>query len=108
MDLTKVNYVDEGVATSSEFDLAITEFDSSLLANINFRSPDAFKSLVTTAGVEELRAVLHYQKMQEQILLVAVRHNQVLLDTAERALLELDALKVSWNALISLQGGYSL
>ena len=63
MDPNKVNFVDEGPASFQEFDLAVTEFDSSLLSNLNLRSPDAFKALVTTAGLEELRGVLHYQKM---------------------------------------------
>lgn len=39
------------------------------------RSPDAIKMLVCPSGLEELRAVLHYQLMHKQLLVIAVRMN---------------------------------
>lgn len=43
-----------------DFDLAITEFDNLLKSNLNFRSSDSLKVLLTPAGLEEVRAILHY------------------------------------------------
>jgi hypothetical protein len=60
IDKGKVNFVDDGAASFINIDLAINEFDPLLKSNLNFRSPEAFKMLICPAGLEELRAVLHY------------------------------------------------
>jgi len=41
--------------------LAVREFDISLLSNFNFRNPDSYKLNITDAGIEEVRAILMYQ-----------------------------------------------
>jgi len=43
-----------------EVDLAFMEFDSSLRAQLDFRSESCIKALTTNLGVEELRAVMRY------------------------------------------------
>jgi len=53
--------------------LTIKEFDPALLSNLNYKHPDAFKMSVLTSGLEEVRAVLAYQLMQKQLLVVATR-----------------------------------
>lgn len=73
--------------------LAITEFDKSLISCINFRDPLCFKTMLTSCGLEELRAVVHYQIMHMQVLTVAVRTNQELLDPCIKPLTELGMLK---------------
>jgi hypothetical protein len=60
---------------------------------MNFRSPDAVKMLTCTSGLEEVRALLHYQLMHKQLLIIAVRVNQVVIDTHQRALNELELAK---------------
>jgi hypothetical protein len=45
----------------NRIELAIREFDPTLLSNFNFRNPDSFKMNILTAGLEEVRAILHYQ-----------------------------------------------
>ena len=88
-----INYVDHGPASMLEIELAISELDEDMKSNLNFRSPDAFKILLTRSGLEELRTVLHYQMMQKQALIVACRCNQIVLDTHQRALVELEITK---------------
>ena len=56
------------------------EFDGSLSANLDFKSASCMKALTTDLGVEEMRAILHYQMMQYQLLTVAVKTNQCILD----------------------------
>ena len=56
----EVNYVDDGPASMLERGLAISEIDPVITSNLNFRNPDAFKMLITTSGLEELRCALHY------------------------------------------------
>ena len=41
-----------------EIELAVREFDPSLLSNLNFRNADSLKINLLTAGLEEVRAVL--------------------------------------------------
>ena len=57
---TEINYVDDGPASHLQLGLAIKEVDPTLLSNLNFRNPDAFRLMVTNAGLEELRVILHY------------------------------------------------
>ena len=76
------NFVDTvpGMETIINTELAIKEFDPSLTAVCNFANPEAFKALVCPLGLEELRCVVHYELSNLQTLIVAVRHNQILLD----------------------------
>lgn len=82
---SEINYVDDGPASHLTVDLAIRELDPTLLSNLNFRSPDAFKIMVTNSGLEELRLILHYQTMHKQALIVATRSNQAAIDPHLRA-----------------------
>lgn len=47
---------------------------------------------MTDLGLEELRAVLHYQIMQQQILNIAIMINQQILDGATKGIYELEFL----------------
>lgn len=71
-----MNMIDYNDGTKVEFDLPFREFDNSLRSSLDFRSASCVTALMTDLGVEELRAVLHYQLMQKQILHVAVLLNQ--------------------------------
>ncbi|CDW83349.1 UNKNOWN [Stylonychia lemnae] len=93
IDQSKINYIDDGPAKLIDFDLAISEFDQLLKSNLNFRSSDAIKMMMCNSGLEELRAILHYQLMQKQLLIIGVRMNQLLIDTHMRALSELELAK---------------
>ena len=53
-----INYIDEGPAHKINIGLSAREWDPLLLSNFNFRNPDSFKICITTAGLEEVRAVL--------------------------------------------------
>ena len=55
-----IDYFEEGPSHMEEIELAIAEFDSSLLSNLNFRNADSLKINLLTAGLEEVRAVLQY------------------------------------------------
>ena len=76
-----------------EIGLDIGEYDPGLLSNLNFRAPDALKLCVTTAGLEEVRAVLRYQLMQKHLLVVATRANQLLMDNCFKAISEVRLLE---------------
>ena len=76
--------------TFVESTLSIKEFDPSLAAVINFSDPEAFKALVCPLGLEELRAIVRYEIINLNLLVIAVRHNQILLDSSQRALAEVD------------------
>jgi hypothetical protein len=88
-----INFVDHGPASILDIELAINEVDPSIKSNLNFRSPDAFKMMIMSSGLEEVRVILHYQMMQKQALIVATRVNQALMDTHLRALRELAMIK---------------
>ena len=79
--------------TGVETYLAITEFDKSMISWINFRDPLCFQTLIWSCGLEELRAVIHYQIMHMQVLIIGVRLNQEMLDPSLKALSELNLLK---------------
>jgi hypothetical protein len=91
MDL--IDYLDEGPAHGLDIGLDIKEFDPSLLSNFNFRNPEAFKYCITTAGLEEVRAVLAYQLMQKHLLIVATRVNSLMMNTCLKACSELELLR---------------
>ena len=62
--------------------------------------------LTCTSGLEELRGILHYQLMHKQLLIIAVRLNQVMIDTHQRALNELELAKKGFsmpNSVIRVQ-----
>jgi hypothetical protein len=71
-------------------ELAVNEFDPKLLSNFNFRNPDSFKINIFTAGLEEVRAILHYQLLQKHILIVATRTNSLLTEAYVRAQSEIN------------------
>jgi hypothetical protein len=50
-----VNFVDDGPSHMTRIGLAVSEFDSSILSNFNFRNPDSFKLNLLTSGLEEVR-----------------------------------------------------
>jgi hypothetical protein len=72
--------------------LAFREYDATLGACLDFRSESCIKALMTNLGVEELRAVVHYQLLQRQLLTVAVLRNQTCMDGACQGLVELEEL----------------
>ena len=76
-----VNYVDHGPSHGERIGLAVREFDHALMSNLNFRNPDSFRINILTAGLEEVRAILHYQILQKHLLIVATKTNALLIDT---------------------------
>jgi hypothetical protein len=68
-DLSKIigdsmNIIDYNDGSVVEFDLPFREFDNTLRASLDLRSESCIKALMSDLGVEEIRAVLHYQMMQ--------------------------------------------
>ena len=55
-----LNLVEYNDGTKIDFDLPFREFDSTMRANLDFKSESCIKALMTNLGVEELRAILHY------------------------------------------------
>ena len=88
------NFVDQGPGHNTIYptSLAINEFDPTMLACINFSDPQAFKALLCPMGLEELRIVYRYELMNLNMLIVATRTNQIILDNLQRQLSELDLL----------------
>ena len=82
--------MDDGPVGVIDTELAIKEFDPTLASALNFANPEAFKALVCPLGLEELRTVVRYELLNLQMLIVATRHNQVLLDTSQRQLKEIE------------------
>ena len=58
------NLIDNNDGSKIEWDLPFREFDYSLRSILDFRSESSLKALFTDLGLEELRAVLHYQVLQ--------------------------------------------
>lgn len=87
-----VNFVDQNDGSKLSFDLAFREFDGNLKACLDFKSESCVKGLMTDLGLEELRAVVHYQMMQKQLLTIAVMRNQALMDGPQLGLVELSLL----------------
>jgi hypothetical protein len=88
-----MNLVDLNDGSNLELDLAAREFDGTLKACLDLRSESCIKALMTDLGVEELRAVVHYQLMQKQLLTIAVTRNQILMDGPQQGVAEVDLLK---------------
>ncbi len=88
------NFVDTGPGhhTTWPTNLAVTEFDPTMISCLNFSDPEAFKALLCPLGLEELRCVYRYELMNLNMLIVAIRTNQALLDNLQRHLAELDLL----------------
>ena len=63
-----------------------------MIACLNFSDAEAFKALLCPLGLEELRIVYRYELMNLNMLIVAVRTNQILLDNMQRQLAEMDLL----------------
>lgn len=59
-----MNLIDFNDGSLLDFDLPFREFDNTLRSSLDFRSESCIKALMTELGVEELRAILHYQVMQ--------------------------------------------
>jgi len=76
------NFVDYGPGHKTAYptNLAISEFDPTMLSCINFADPEAFKALLCPLGLEELRAVYRYELVNLNLIIVAVRTNQIILD----------------------------
>ena len=72
---SKLNFIEEGPASSISIDLSIDEFDSKLRSSVNFSDPECFKAMILPLGLEELRAVVSYEVMNLQLLEVATRIN---------------------------------
>jgi hypothetical protein len=88
-----MNFVDKNDGSKLELGLAALEFDASIGANFDFKSESCVKALMMSLGVEELRAVVHYQLMQKQLLAIAVLRNQAVTDGTLQGLEELELLK---------------
>ena len=69
------NLVDMNDGKNKHFKLSFMEFDEELRANLDLKSESCIKALMTDLGVEEMRAILHYQVMQQQLLKIAVISN---------------------------------
>ena len=63
-----------------------------MLACLNFADPESFKALLCPLGLEELRVVFRYELVNLNLLIVAVRSNQVVLDNLQRYLKEVELL----------------
>jgi hypothetical protein len=59
----EMNFLDDGPASFLDIELAINEVDPTMASNLNFRSAEAFKMMILTSGLEEVRVILHYQMM---------------------------------------------
>jgi hypothetical protein len=70
-----VNFIDEGPGDDYEIKLAINEFDRKLRSCVNFSDPECFKAMILPLGLEELRAVVQYEVVNLQALIVAVKTN---------------------------------
>ena len=69
------NFVDTGPGHNNQINLAINEFDPSLLACLNFSDPESFKALLCPLGLEELRIIFRYELVNLNLLITAVRTN---------------------------------
>lgn len=87
-----INFVDggPGLNTVIPTTYSIKEFDVSMTAALNFSDHEAFKALICPMGLEELRLVLRYELTNLNMLVVATRTNQVLLDNSLRQLAEIE------------------
>ena len=70
------NFVDSGPNEDAyaKTELAIKEFDPTMTSLLNFADPEAFKSLLTPLGLEEMRICVRYELVTLQALVIGVRH----------------------------------
>lgn len=88
-----INFVDDGPADDLDLGcLAINEFDPKLRSCTNFSDPECFKMLILPHGLEEFRAIVQYECMNLQALIVGVQTNQMLIDNSQRKLVEVSFL----------------
>lgn len=87
-----MNLVDHNDGTKLGLDLAISEFDPTMLSCFDFRSESCVQALMTDMGLEEMRAVAYYQLVQKQLLIIAVMRNQSILDGPDQGMVELELL----------------
>lgn len=102
------NIVDnnDGIKLQDQLGLAFMEFDASLSAILDFKSESCIKTLFLDLGVQELRAILHYQVMQQHLLTIGVKTNQYLIDGPQQGLTELELIKKEIsvpNAVINVE-----
>ena len=88
-----VNFIDDGPVSDTKVRLAINEFDVTLRSSLNFGDPECFKALVLPLGLEELRAIVAYEIMHLQLLVVATQTNQIQLDNCQRRSCEIDFME---------------
>jgi hypothetical protein len=65
--------LNDGINMKFDDKMPFMEFNPQFRANLDFKSESCIKALFTSLGVEELRAILHCQIMQQHLLTVAVR-----------------------------------
>lgn len=70
-----VNFIQDGPASDLKLCLAIDEFDEKLRSSINFSDSECYKALILPLGMEELRAIVAYEMMNLQTLILATRMN---------------------------------
>ena len=92
-----INFVDEGPANEIPIKLAINEYSKSLRSCVNFSDPECFKALILPLGLEELRAVVAYEVMNLQGLIVAIKTNQIQTDNSQRQLSEIDFFRLGFT-----------
>lgn len=90
-----MNIVDSNHGKNKQFGLPFMEFDENMAINLDFKSESCIKALMTNLGLEELRGILHYQIMHQQLLTVAVITNQLLLDGPMKGLSEIKLMRDS-------------
>jgi hypothetical protein len=56
----EINFLDDGPSSFINIELAINEIDPVIASNLNFRSADAFRIMILSSGLEEIRLILHY------------------------------------------------
>ncbi len=64
-----------------------------MIALLDFGSIDCLKALCLRSGVEEMRAILHYQLTHLHALTVAVLFNQKIVDGFSKAQAEIELLE---------------
>ena len=70
-----INFIDDGPGDDINIKLAINEFDPKLRSCVNFSDPECVKAMMIPMGLEELRAVVQYEVMNLQAMIVGTRIN---------------------------------
>jgi hypothetical protein len=92
--LRYISSVEDGAGNNTDLSLPAFELDSRLKAHMHFSSSEAFKCLMLSSGIADLKAVTQYQIMHTQLLSVAVMINQHAIDPYIR---QLEELKLAVN-----------